>query len=153
MAMALWDVIDMQWKHLIKVQDPIEKSLFFNFTYIKIGDGKNIPFWDARWLLGSAPKLYKLARFKNRSVHMELNNSNWIRNLGDINTPDLLEEFVTLHMAISTVNLTEDKDQIFWTWTADRKYLVAMTYRCQFHGTMTFFPGFSYMDCHNRAQM
>jgi hypothetical protein len=64
--------------------------MFFNSTYIRIGDGRNTPFWDARWLLGSAPKdfapkLYNMARFKNRYVHVELRNANWIRSLGDIN--------------------------------------------------------------------
>jgi hypothetical protein len=70
-------------------------------------------------LLGStlkdiAPNLFKRAKLKNRSVHKELFNGNWTRSIGLITSPALLEEFVTLHMAISSVNLTEDKDQTFW---------------------------------------
>jgi hypothetical protein len=123
----------------------VDKALFFSSTYIVIGDGKNTPLWDARWLLGSSPKqiapnLYKLTRFKNRFVHLELKRENWIRNLGGFDSPELLEEFFTLHMAISSVNLSEHKDQIFWAWTPDRKYLVATTYKFQFHGAMVSFP-------------
>jgi hypothetical protein len=104
---------------LLKIQDPIDKALFFNSTHVQIGNGRNTPFWEAKWLLGStpkdiAPRLHRRARFKNRTVHKELHNSNWIRNLGVIGSPELLEEFVTLHMAISSVNLTEDNDLIFW---------------------------------------
>jgi hypothetical protein len=65
-----WDSIDRQWKHLLKIQDPTDKAMFFNSTHVQIGDGRNTPFWEARWLLGSAPKditpnLLKRARFKN----------------------------------------------------------------------------------------
>jgi hypothetical protein len=35
-----------------------------------------------------APNLYKVARFKNRSVQVELRNSNWIRNLQNIHSPN-----------------------------------------------------------------
>jgi hypothetical protein len=73
-------------------------------------------------------------------VHKELFNGNWTRSIGLITSPALLEEFVTLHMAISSVNLTEDKDQIFWNWMTNRKYSVASTYKCQFIGALTPFP-------------
>jgi hypothetical protein len=97
------------------VQGPgtVDKALLFNSTYIRIGDGRNTSFWNSRWLMEStpkdfAPKLYKRTRFKNRPVHKELTNANCIRSLGDIDTPEL----VTLHLAISSVTLSENNDQI-----------------------------------------
>jgi hypothetical protein len=38
-----------------------------------------------------APNLFKMTRFKKRSVNSELQNSNWFRNLWAIETPELLE--------------------------------------------------------------
>jgi hypothetical protein len=76
-----WDHIAKPWKSLLRVTDKLDKHLFFCSTTIQIVDGKNTPFWKARWLQGLAPKdlapnLYKLARFKSRSVHTELTNLN-----------------------------------------------------------------------------
>jgi hypothetical protein len=50
-------------------------------------------------LLGSAPKdiapkLFRKARFKSMTVYKELQNRNWIKNLGVIDNSELLEEFV-----------------------------------------------------------
>jgi hypothetical protein len=52
-----------------------------------------------------APNLFNMARFKMRSVNSELQNSNWLRNLGAIDTPELLAEFVLLHVALTIVSL------------------------------------------------
>jgi hypothetical protein len=69
-----------------------------------VGDGNSIPFWEARWLHEAAPKdiapsLFRNARFKSRTIAIELHNSIWIRNIGAINSPALLQECVTLHNA------------------------------------------------------
>lgn len=45
-----------------------------------------------------------------------------------------------LYVALSTINLTDQKDSIIWKWTADGKYSVASAYECQFQGAMTTFP-------------
>lgn len=40
-------------------EDPVDRELFFFFfvsTTMVIGNGKNTPFWEARWLQGMAPK-------------------------------------------------------------------------------------------------
>jgi hypothetical protein len=42
-----------------------------------VGDGENTPFWEARWIDGVSPKemapsLFKVVRYKNRSVNKEL---------------------------------------------------------------------------------
>jgi hypothetical protein len=42
----------------------------------------------------------------------ELYNLKWIRNLKDINSTALLEEFLLLFMALSDVELSEQKDSI-----------------------------------------
>jgi hypothetical protein len=82
-----------------------------------VGDGKITPFWESRWLNGVSakeltPNLYRITKFKHRCVHDELNNSNWIRSLGDIQSPSLLEEFTLMFMALSSVELTRHKDVI-----------------------------------------
>jgi hypothetical protein len=87
-----------------------------------------------------APNLYKLARFKKRIVATELQNSNWIRNLGVINNPDVLEEFTLLYIALSTVVLNDQRDQIIWQWISNVQYTAASAYNCQFTGAMTSFP-------------
>jgi hypothetical protein len=99
---------ERQWKNLFQITDSTDRALFFNSTIIQIGNGKVTPFWEARWVHGPAPKdiapgLYKAARFKKRSVCDELRNSSWIKNLQVIQDPDLLDEYVQLYMALSTI--------------------------------------------------
>jgi hypothetical protein len=48
-------------------------------------------FWEARWLNGAAPKevapnLYRQAGYKYRTVHKEVQNLKWVKNLRSINT-------------------------------------------------------------------
>jgi hypothetical protein len=45
-----WDCRDRHWKDMLKVCDPLDKDIFLCSTYIQIGDGKNTPFWEAKWL-------------------------------------------------------------------------------------------------------
>jgi hypothetical protein len=61
-----------------------------------------------------APGLYQTARYKKRSVYDELKNSSWIKNLQEIHDPDLLDEFVQLYMAPTTIQLSDNKDHITW---------------------------------------
>jgi hypothetical protein len=139
-----WDGKERPWRHLIKVTDKKDRQLFFHSTKDQIGNGKNTPFWEARGLQGTAPKdlapcLFKLARFKHRTVHTELHNFSWIRNLKEINSAAQLEEFNLLFMALAPISLTDLNDSISWTWIADGKYLVASAYSCQFNGAMSTF--------------
>jgi hypothetical protein len=65
-------------------QDPTDRALFFSSTYIQVGDGRNTPFWKAKWLNAAALKdivsnLYKMARMKNMIVSVELHNHSWIK--------------------------------------------------------------------------
>jgi hypothetical protein len=91
-----WDNHDRHWKEFLKHHDKIDRALFFALTLIMVRDGKNTPFWEARWLNGISPKelalnLYLQAWFKYRTMHKELTNLNCNRNLKRINAGDLLE--------------------------------------------------------------
>jgi hypothetical protein len=165
-----WDENDSQWKHIFQATYSTDRTLFFNSTYIQIGDGKNTTFWEARWLFDAAPKdlapgLFKAARFKKRSVHSELQNSNWIRNIKDPLNGELLEEFVQLYIALSAINLSNTKDTINWKWTPNGQFSVVSAYECQFREAMTFYPAsevwkanvepkcnfFAWLILHNKA--
>jgi hypothetical protein len=127
------------------VTDPTDRQLFFSSTWVQIGDEKVTPFWEAKWLLGSAPKelaphLYEVDKFKKIIVYTELTNINWIRSLQHISSCDQIDEFTLLFMALVEIQLNDHNDSIYWKWTANGKFLVASTYECQFQGSMTPFP-------------
>jgi hypothetical protein len=112
-----------------------DRSLFFCSTVIQVGNGKNTPFWEERWLQEAAPKdlapsLYQVAKFKKRSVHIKLSNSNRIRSLQDIQTAAQLVEFTMLFMTLSSVNLTDQEDSITWRWITNDCYTVSSAYDC-----------------------
>jgi hypothetical protein len=99
-------------------QDPTDRALFFSSTYIQVGDGRNTPFWEDKWVNAAAPKdivsnLYKMARMKNMAVSVELHNHSWIKNLREISSSIMLEEYIMLFIALSTVTLMGQDDQIF----------------------------------------
>jgi hypothetical protein len=76
-----WDRKEKPWKNLIKITDYTDRQLFFSLTVISIGNRRNTPFWERRWISGAsprelAPNLFKAARFKARSVYIELSNNN-----------------------------------------------------------------------------
>jgi hypothetical protein len=50
-----------------------------------------------------------------------------------------LEEFTNLFMALSSVSLNGQNDEIRWIWTTNGKYFVSSAYECQILGAMTFF--------------
>jgi hypothetical protein len=41
-----------------------------------------------------APELFKVARYKRRSVKTELKNSNWIKNMKEVSSESHLEDFI-----------------------------------------------------------
>jgi hypothetical protein len=140
-----WDQQEKPWKNMLKIDEPEIRWLFFCSTSVLVSDGKSTPFWEARWLNGAAPKdlapnLFRSSRYKRRSVYKELQGLNCIRNLGDITTEDMLEEFTMLFMALNLVTLNDRKDEIKWRWMIDGRYTVKSAYECQFLGAMVFFP-------------
>jgi hypothetical protein len=119
-----------------------------------VGNRHNTPFWEVKWLHGAAPKdfapgLFRRTRFKNRSVAIELRNKNWIRSLKEIPSADLLQEFVMLHLALSSIQLTDQPDEVIWRWTADEKFTVADS---QFIGAYTFFPAMDVWKAFNEPK-
>jgi hypothetical protein len=75
-----------------------------------------------------APNLYNQTHYKYRTVCKELHNMSWIRNLKQINSETLFDEFILLFTALSDIVLNEEKDVIwkaktnpkcrFFTWLA-----------------------------------
>jgi hypothetical protein len=54
-----------------------------------------------------------MARMKNMIVSIELHNHIWIKNLREISSSIMLEEYIMLFIALSTVTLMDQEDQIF----------------------------------------
>lgn len=74
-------------------------------------------------------------------VRVELNNDNWIHNLGPLNTPELLEEYILMYQALSSNSLTERVHNVIgWRWTTDGNYTVTSAYEIQFKGAVAYFP-------------
>jgi hypothetical protein len=140
-----WDHIEKPWKNLLKNSDQADKQLFFCSTEVRVGNGRNTPFWESKWLNEIAPKdlapnLFHKARSKKRSVHQELQNLNWARNLTGVDNSTELEEFVMLFMALEHIQLNQQNDGIRWRWMADGKFSVSSAYDCQFRGSISQFP-------------
>jgi hypothetical protein len=80
--------------------------------------------------MGLLPKIlildYSRARdSKNRSVATELRNKNWIRSLRDITIAELLKEFIMLYTTLSSIQLSDQPDEVIWRWTANEKFTMA----------------------------
>jgi hypothetical protein len=139
-----WDIVDQPWKNLLKLQDKTDRAFFFASSVMRVGDGRNTPFWESRWLNGVSPKelapnLFNQARFKQRTVHKELQQFNWITNIQSIGTEDLLDEFILLFTLLSEVQLSEEKDTIIWKWTVTGEYSTSSTHEVQFLGAYPLF--------------
>jgi hypothetical protein len=46
-----------------------------------------------------------------------------------------MEEYILLFLVLSTVQLSDQEDVIYWKWTADGKYTIASAYEIQFQGS------------------
>jgi hypothetical protein len=128
----------------LKLQDKTDRALFFASSVMRVGDGRNTPFWESLWLNGVSPKelapnLFNQARFKQRTVHKELQQFNWITNIQSIGTEDLLDEFILLFTLLSEVQLSEEKDTIIWKWTVTGEYSTSSTHEVQFLGAYPLF--------------
>jgi hypothetical protein len=112
--------------------------------------------WATAWTLRSgrlggygaapkdlAPNLYRQTHYKYRTVHKELQNLNWIKNLRSLNTQELLDEFFLLFAAVSEVSLSEGRDTIIWCWTRSGEYSTTSAYEAQFLGANSAFKASS----------
>ncbi|KAL6613961.1 hypothetical protein ACP70R_036231 [Stipagrostis hirtigluma subsp. patula] len=132
--------VDRPWKSVIKLTNKADRSLFFASTVFQVGNGKRTPFWEGNWLMGKAPRslapgLYKLARFKHRTVDKELRDYAWIRNLVGFSVQDHMDELIIMLQALQGIQLTNDEDKITWKWTANGEYTARSAYNVQFIGT------------------
>jgi hypothetical protein len=112
---------------------------------MRVGDEKNTPFWKSRWLNGLSPKdlatsLFDLARFKNKTINIELHNLNWVRSISRITTSTQLEEFTLLVMALEPIQLNQQKDTIIWKWAVSGDFSIASAYDIQFKGSFNPYP-------------
>ncbi|KAL6653370.1 hypothetical protein ACP70R_008948 [Stipagrostis hirtigluma subsp. patula] len=110
-------------------------------AFEKVGNGRRTPFWEGNWLMGKAPRnlapsLYKLARFKHRTVDRELQNYAWIKNLVGFSTQEHIDELNVMLQALQGFHLTEAEDQIYWKWTAHGEYTASSAYQAQFLGAV-----------------
>jgi hypothetical protein len=120
-------------------------ALFRASTKITLGDGLFAKFWHDNWsgrgpLSATAPELFKIASCKNRSVHKELLNDNWIRSVARISTAAQLREFIDVASSLHDIHLDPHlKDSITWLWMANGEYSASSAYHIQFQGS---FPKF-----------
>jgi hypothetical protein len=121
--------------------DDEDIALFRVSTMIYLGNRRKAIFWHDKWLHGSvpidiAPNLYKLARFKSRSVARELRNKSWMGAARHISSREELVKFIKLWSLIKSINLREDEnDHIQWKWTPNGVYAMASAYHMQFQGS------------------
>lgn len=137
--------------------DKTDRTLFFASTLINVGNGKNTPFWKARWLNGVspaelAPSLYQQARYKTRTVHKELHHFNWIKNLKAIDSENLMDEFILLFSKLSDRQFIEQEDAICWKWTATGEYMAASAYEAQFLGSYPRFRASTIWQAHAKPK-
>jgi hypothetical protein len=109
-----------------------------------VGNGKNTPFCEVRWLNGMAPKelaphLFQQGHYRFRTVHQELQIFNWIKNIKNINTEESMDEFILLFSAVNDVSLNDGKDSIIWKWTSNDEYSASSAYNIQLLGYYTGF--------------
>jgi hypothetical protein len=101
--------------------------LFYACTVIKLGNGAKALFWKDPWhdgvtLQHKFPSLFKLASRKNLTVKDSLANGACMKGLHQINSPELIDSFVSLWHSMQSANLSSEEDSINWTQTADSAY-------------------------------
>lgn len=102
--------------------DKTNMAFFRASTTITIDDGNKASFWHANCigdgaLSGRCPLVFTIATHKNKMVHCEVRDDNWIRSVASLNAPDKLREFVALASIITTTILDPERpDSIAWQW-------------------------------------
>jgi hypothetical protein len=112
-----WDSSERPLKSLLTEFDPIDRELFFCSTTINIYNEKKHTILKSQMGPRNGPKRnssksLKKARFKKRLVQVELQNYNWIRSIGTISTPSLMNEYVMLFIMLASTSLNSQDDQI-----------------------------------------
>lgn len=81
-----WTEPERPWAGTTLPCDVVDRQLFRMSTRVTLGNGNKAKFWQSSWIDGMAPmdiapRLYRLAWRKNRTVQEELQNDNWTRGL------------------------------------------------------------------------
>ena len=132
-----WKEPDRPWVGGNLPVNEADRQLFRASTVVTVGNGNMAEFWEASWLQGRAPRdiapnLYKLAWRKHLKVKDQLINQSWTRGLWKMSSVEEMTEFVGLWDLVQNVQLTLEKDQIAWRWTADGVYSAKSAYEVQF---------------------
>jgi hypothetical protein len=95
--------------------DDTDQALFASATRVQVRNGRTASFWKSSWLIGASlaslfPTLHQHSHKKNRTVWGTLNDGNWIRDINQAFTADLITEYV--HM---------------WELVAEAGFLAQMT--------------------------
>jgi hypothetical protein len=53
---------------------------------------------------------------------------NWIKNLRQVNTEELLDEFILVFNTLADIQLNTSADTIFWKWTPSGEYTAVSAY-------------------------
>jgi hypothetical protein len=109
--------------------DDTDKRLFQAATTIELGNGAKINFWHDNWLQNSCPKdiaplCFKLAKRKQKGVHQELHNNNWLISFRQITSIEEIHELVHLGSMLQGVMLTPRPDDISWNWNGSKVYTI-----------------------------
>jgi hypothetical protein len=76
----------------------------------------------------------------------------WIKNLRQVNTEELLEEFILLFNTLGDIHLNESADIILWKWTPSEEYTAASAYEAQFLGAYPTFRASSIWRAHTEPK-
>jgi hypothetical protein len=58
----------------------------------------------------------------------------WIKNIKQINSETLMDEFILIFIAMNDVVLSEEKDAIAWKWFTSGEYSAKSAYNIHFTG-------------------
>jgi hypothetical protein len=135
-----WKHKERAWNELDLPCDDRDRELFAASTVVTIGNGKMAKFWTSSWLDGNtprnlAPSLFKKAKRKKLTVFKALQDNRWITHILPLQTPQEIQEYVSLWEQISVIQLNENSDDMIrWKWTNDGEYTSQSAYWIQFEG-------------------
>jgi hypothetical protein len=135
-----WKDENKPWAGMSVPCDDTDKRLFQAATTIELGDGAKTSFWHDNWLQNSFPKdiaplCFKLAKRKQKSVHQELHNNNWLISFRQITSVEEIHELVHLGSMLQGVMLTPRPDDISWNWNGSKVYTSKSAYLFQYQGS------------------
>lgn len=137
-----WKNPDRPWVGMELPVDEVDKALFAAATRVTVNNGRTANFWMSSWLQGQAPamlfpNLFMHSRHKTRTVVEAMQHEQWIADVLDGLTVQLLHELVQLRGLIEEEHFDPSStlpDTIAWTRTSNGEYSTKSAYRMQFEG-------------------